>query len=415
MLRHVTVPLLTEYFENTVFRHLKGVFDFAGDYLTDTLQMRVVSLLFFLFALTLLLALVVVMAVKSFLHFIRRETADLAVVDPSERQKTEEADKRAALALENELERELEKSRQLLAENLRVRKSEEEERRLQEDQKRTAERTITVESEPVFKVPQAFEFRPVLAKGKDHGAGHGFRFDRENGFAFVPTEQPSASDGAVNRLENMSGLIMNMLGRKIETGKIVQVIKNKTGVRSTEEDVIQTVDAVRRFVFLCSSGIFFDLQNRDVLPTEREALEALDHNDPTVCLQLLQALMNQNVEKTKEIIGPSKKSAAFSKIADYTCLFGHLAALYDTQTAQEAYETAIEFVNDHVEAWNRVGDMYKRQQESSVGVSNRFGKSRSSKGQAQNCQRESLFGSIFRGKRRNDDGRKTLCGSGGLL
>ena len=159
-------------------------------------------------------------------------------------------------------------------------------------------------------------------------------------------------------LDSMTGLILNMFARNIDSGKIAQTVKVRCGDNASEEDIIQLIDSMKNFISLSNNGKFANLPDAEYLPTPDEALYNLAQGDSTYCLAMLEALMNVNIDKGHNVKMVQKRDIAFMEASNYACTFGTLASLGDKHLAVGAFELAIELSPKNVNAWSRVADMY---------------------------------------------------------
>ena len=82
-------------------------------------------------------------------------------------------------------------------------------------------------------------------------------------FKYTPDKKP---------LDALAGLIVNMLGRDIDDGKIAQTIKSKSGDLASEDDIIQLIDSIKNFISLSNNGKFENLPNAGELTPPDEAI-----------------------------------------------------------------------------------------------------------------------------------------------
>lgn len=84
--------------------------------------------------------------------------------------------------------------------------------------------------------------------------------------AAVPPIDPAALQYKQSRksLEDLIGLIIDMIGRGVDELKIAQTIMFRNQGENSEEDIIQTVEAIKEFVALCVSGKFKGLPRKKI-------------------------------------------------------------------------------------------------------------------------------------------------------
>jgi F0F1-type ATP synthase membrane subunit b/b' len=389
MLKNIALFLLSSRFSIAVSQNLNGMAGFFQRHFSGTDNLRVVSVILLLLAFVLFLFLIVILYIKSLLAFIKNDVAaDGASAGGAYAQAA------APIAnnereLERGLNRELEKSeQQRLAlqqqkrnqNELERRRRENAEKELSEQRKRDAEKKMQKNMEYAAQnYSSPFSSSPLNGKsssfapqstGASAYAGRGNasskEFDWRKGRAGELDEmaagiKPFKYTPAKKSLADLTGLLINMMGRDIDEGKIAQILKAKCGDLATEEDVIQLVDAVKNFIHLAINGKFDRLPEAADLPTPDEALYALSQGNPSQCLDLLQALMDNTSERCCQFKGnQSKRDLAFLEASNYTCTFGTLASIQDIKLSTGAFELAIELSPKNVNAWGRVGDMYAK-------------------------------------------------------
>lgn len=373
-------------FSVAILQNLDGMTGFFQRHLAGTDNLRVVSIILLLFAFLLFLFLIIILYIKSLLNFIRDESSAGGievragkVYDNLSRERD----------LERELADELEKSQQRQAQQLRTKNNIQAEQERQKKAELELEKNSRRRKNRYARAGDAFEMNEPFADYRVGGqrpvnnfAGRGG--ERTNGFN--PNADFDWRGSGIGELDNaaagispfpyqqrvsldaMPGLILNMLSRNIDAAKIAQVVKSKCEGSVTEEDVIQLVDSVRNYVALCNNGKISLLSDNSDLPTAEETLYELAHNDPTYCLHVLQALMNNTLDRISSVKIPQKRDLAFMEASNYACTFGTLAALYDQDMSLSSYEMAIEFSPKNVNAWSRVGDLYARTQADSKAI-----------------------------------------------
>jgi len=81
--------------------------------------------------------------------------------------------------------------------------------------------------------------------------------------------------------------------------------------------------------------------------------------DSSLALALIEALMDENINKASSMQAGNKRDKLFALTSNYAQIFGSLAAVNDIHLATGAFELAIELYPQNINAWNRIGDMYK--------------------------------------------------------
>ena len=149
-----------------------------------------------------------------------------------------------------------------------------------------------------------------------------------------------------------------MIGRGVDELKIAQTIMYRNQGKKSEEEIIQTITAIKDFIALCVSGRFKDIKAGKQLPAEDEALYHLAMGDTSLALALIEALMDKNIEYSSALPAGNKRDQIFRQTSDYAATFGTLAALADPHLATGSFELAVELSPQNVNAWSRLADMY---------------------------------------------------------
>ena len=161
------------------------------------------------------------------------------------------------------------------------------------------------------------------------------------------------------QLSELLGLIVDMLGRNVDGLKIAQTIMYRNMNQNSEDDILQTVDAVKDFIALCINKKFDKLVSKTKLPKVEEALYHLANGDTSYALALIETLMDNNIETAAALPNGEKRNEIFAVTSNYATIFGTLAAVSDVHLATGAFELAIELAPQNINAWSRAGDMYQ--------------------------------------------------------
>ena len=153
------------------------------------------------------------------------------------------------------------------------------------------------------------------------------------------------------------GIILNMLGRNVSEQKIAQAVYFNFKATMSEEDVLQLIRTVRDFIGLCNAGKFDFLPNSETLPKLKDAVMGLAKGDYSGSLLLLQALLNNLMEKA-ETEQNVIQDLTYAMAANCACILGNIARLNDLELAYNSFELATELSPKNVNAWNRLGDLY---------------------------------------------------------
>ncbi len=163
------------------------------------------------------------------------------------------------------------------------------------------------------------------------------------------------------KLTTLVALIMNMLERGVDEPKIAQTIMYKNQHLNSEDDIIQTITAVKFFIYLCVNGRFHHLNSHKTLPQEDAALFHLANGDCSLALVLMEELIDHKIAKIKLMCEGREQDKAWCEASNCATIFGSLAAFEHNLLATKAFELAIEMNPRNVTAWGRLGDMYFRE------------------------------------------------------
>ena len=163
------------------------------------------------------------------------------------------------------------------------------------------------------------------------------------------------------KLVSLICLIMDMLERNVDEPKIAQTIMYKNQHLNSEDDIIQTITAVKFFIYLCVNGRFKNLNPHRTLPQEDAALFHLANGDCSLALVLMEELIDKKIAKLKVMPEGKDQDKVWCEASNCATIFGSLAALINNKLAQSAFELAIEMNPRNVTAWGRLGDMYYRE------------------------------------------------------
>ncbi len=176
----------------------------------------------------------------------------------------------------------------------------------------------------------------------------------------------SYAQGA-SSLNQLNGLLIDMIGRGIDDLKIAQTLNYKTQGMESAGDILKLIDAIRYFIRLCQEGAFSKSANGKQLPDTRQSLYHLANNDATLALALLEDMMDKMVDKAT-LAGDDKKQKIFTEVSTQACCFGTLAEGNDVMMATSVYEMAIELNPNNPTAWSRLGDVYRKAGNSSKAI-----------------------------------------------
>ena len=164
------------------------------------------------------------------------------------------------------------------------------------------------------------------------------------------------------KLEQLFGLIVDLLERGVDEPKISQTIMHKNQHLNSEDEVIQTITAIKFFIYMCLSGRFKKIDTDKILPQENAAIFHIAKGDCSLALVLLEALIDNNIAKIKGISDNEEKERKWCETSNCATIFGTLASFTNKDLAAAAFELAIELNPRNVTAWGRIGDMYTQKE-----------------------------------------------------
>ena len=219
---------------------------------------------------------------------------------------------------------------------------------------------IPIKQEEVIKTPKFEQTTKEISK--KHTT---IDFDWNRNTRFQDAEAIKSADAFQYRqkpqkLIDLLGLIVDLLERGVDEPKIAQTIMYKNQHLNSEDDIIQTITAIKFFIYLCVNNRFKKIDSEKMLPQESTAIFHIGRGDCSLALVLLETLIDNNLKKIKSIhIGPEKERK-WCETSNCATIFGTLASFTDTHLARGAFELAIELNPKNVTAWGRLGDMYAR-------------------------------------------------------
>jgi len=340
-------------------------------YLSETNHLRMISMILMLLALVLFLMLIVIVYIRSIIYLVKsnnpakrmnygegkvsEEADDVAFFDDDEQQELErELQKELEIALANQQALEKSAEEEFQEERQKNIKKQQENEKLEKDIKEKEEKAISY-----LKVEK-----------------NGINLDWKKG-KIPPAEAKQLAEiskislsyqQSKKELNQLIGLLIDMLGRGVDDLKIAQTLNFKSQGLNDENDILKTIDAIKQFINLCISGKFIKLPRYKDLPKEEQALYHLSQGDASLALALLENLMDAEIDKANAGVSEEKRQKLYALVSDYACCFGALAELNDVMLATTSYELAIELYSANVVAWSRLGDAYKRANSNSRAV-----------------------------------------------
>lgn len=335
-------------------------------YLSGANNLKIVSLILMILALILFLFLIIIIYVRNIIYFVKSNNPakNMDENEPEESAEEDEAAERFEIE-EEERQRELEKELQRELELALAERMAAEQKNLEEQRKE--QQKIQKAEQKKNKKEKAAELAAEEAvKTAERVKGAAIDLDWQKG-KIPPAELIAGENAEVSlsykqsrkELNQLMGLVIDMLGRGVDDLKIAQTLNFKNQGMTDENDILKAIDAVKEFIGLCISGKFAKLPESENLPGEDEALFHLANGDTSLALALLESLMDTNIDKANAGNSEEKRQRIYAEVSKYACCFGALAEMDDIMLATSAYELAIELQSVNVTAWGRLGDVYK--------------------------------------------------------
>lgn len=365
MLEQLTTIFSSESFMSSIAGNIDVLAGIFNKYFSGASNIRMASTILILLAFVMFLFLIIVLYVKSIIAFLKTETASSskrqAKEDFDDLDDAEEDGAYNERELEKELERELER-------DLEQSRMERESHELQ--QRQLIDRQRELERQEQRRKESEEEKKEEKLRAQSGSAKKDFQLDLDWKKGKVPEPQTQAQtilseetlsyQQSSRDLPELLGLIIDMLGRGVDDLKIAQTIMYRNQGRSSEDEIIQTISAIKDFIALAVNGKFASVRRGKQLPDEATALYHLAEGDTTYSLAMLEALMDSNIERTTTMTSGPKRDEVFIETSYQACTFGTLSAISDVHLATGAFELAIELAPKNVNAWTRVGDMYAK-------------------------------------------------------
>ena len=176
--------------------------------------------------------------------------------------------------------------------------------------------------------------------------------------------QSSVVPSAVNvrkNLQDLLGMIVNMLGRHVDELKIAQAVMYRCRDNVSEETILQVVQSAKEFILLCQQGAFDNVRRIKDLPSDEDCVLHLIAGDASYAMALMEALMDEKINQAVNMKSMIQRNALFKQASNYACYFGTMAEIHDQNLASASFELAIEMYPDNTLAWSRCADLYYKQ------------------------------------------------------
>lgn len=364
MLEQVITIFSSENFMSSVAGNIDVLAGLFNKYLSGAGNVRMASTILMLLAFVMFLFLIIVLYVKSIIAFLKTETASSSKAQTNE-DFDEPDDDDDGIYNERELEKELERE---LERDLEQSRLEKESHELQ--QRQLIDRQRELERQEQRRKENEEEKKEEKQRGEAASAKKNFQLDLDWKKGKIPeleqtaqailSEETLSYQQSSRALPELLGLIIDMLGRGVDDLKIAQTVMYRNQGRSSEDEIMQTISAIKDFIALAVNGKFASVRRGKQLPDEATALYHLAEGDTTFSLAMLEALMDSNIERTTTMTSGPKRDEVFIETSNQACTFGTLSAISDVHLATGAFELAIELAPKNVNAWTRAGDMYAK-------------------------------------------------------
>lgn len=338
-------------------------------YLSGANNLRLVSIILMILALILFLFLIIIIYVKTIVAFLKKEPQAEAAEEEDDIFNEEDAERLQEIIRNQERDMELEKE---LQKELDMARAERDQSLLEqaaaEDRKQKELKKEQKQQEREKAAAKEEKEKQTMGKPARRGSPKTPQIDLDWKKGTLPHEQiaPVIDGSALSyhqghkELSELLGLIIDMLGRGVDDLKIAQTVMFRNQNLNSEDDILQTIDAIKYFVDLSRGRAFAKLRAGAQLPGEEEALYHLANGDASLALALLEGLMDNGIEKAARSANEAKRDALYKTISEQACIFGTLSAVNDVMLATGAFELSIELSPNNANAWSRVGDMYLR-------------------------------------------------------
>lgn len=355
MLERIITAASFDYF-NLIVHDFYAVLDFLKNYWNEANSLRLISIGLIVFAITIFLLMVIVLYVKSIFAFLKNENKnqninndsfdyveyeDETQDDENDEETTPQKDDDETIELEKELAQEL---------NLTPK---------QDLNAFEAEKTELKEE------PQPINLEKSKIENTGEKKNNLVDLDWKKGKKIEEISDAEKLDPALLKyqqanksLEDLIALIIDMIGRGVDELKIAQTIMFRNQGKNSEDDILQTITAIKEFITLCVNKKFYKIKENHNLPDEDEALFHLAMGDSSLALALIEALMDENIEYASTLQSGDKRDKVFAETSAYSVTFGTLAALSDKVLATGSFELAVELTPQNLTAWGRLADMY---------------------------------------------------------
>ncbi|MBE6443978.1 MAG: hypothetical protein E7020_04860 [Alphaproteobacteria bacterium] len=348
-------------------------FDFLAEiisnYLANANSLKVISLILMMLALVLFLFLVIIIYVRHIIFFVKSN-------NPAKNLKEGiESEEESYAVFSDDEQQELEKELQRELELALAERHAREQQELEQQREKEHAREIKLEQDKRKKEKDELKQNEKLEKeNKKRKKNNEPELDLDWQKGIVSVSETDIDGISLSyeqnrqELNQLMGLVIDMLGRGVDDLKIAQTLNFKNQGMTDENEIIKAIDALKSFINLSISGKFAKLDMYNDLPKEDQALFHLANGDASLALSLLENLMDSNIDRANTSASEEKRQKIYMEVSEYACCFGALAELNDIMLATSAYELAIELQSTNITAWGRLGDVYNKANSSSKAV-----------------------------------------------
>ena len=349
MLEQIITTASFDYF-NLILHDFYALLDFLKNYWNEANSLRLISIVLIIAAVAIFLLMVIVLYVKSIAAFFRNENKTQNndnyeeyedIDNENDEEFANQKDDDETIELEKELAKELN-----LAPKQDLNVFETEKTELKEESQE-----INTEQNKSYDINEKKNNLVDLDWKKGKKIATDAEYEKIDP-ALLKYQQSKKS------LEDLIALIIDMIGRGVDELKIAQTIMFRNQGKNSEDDILQTITAIKEFITLCFNKKFYKIKEKHNLPDEDEALFHLAMGDSSLALALIEALMDENIEYAASLQSGDKRDKIFAETSDYSVTFGTLAALSDKVLATGSFELAVELTPQNIMAWGRLADMY---------------------------------------------------------
>lgn len=342
-------------------------------YFSGADNLRMVSIILMLLAFILFLFLIIILYVKSIISFLKSDQDASAQQRSVFDDENDRNDRSNEIAMQLELEKELEKELERELEQAQTEKQfidehdRERQRRLNDEQAEEKEAKDLKKQQQKQKETQDRELAKAAIHTNERIKTSGIDLDWKKGkigeieanrvLLDIESLQYQQSRKGLNEL---LGLIIDMAARGVDDLKVAQTVMFRNQGQNSEDDIMQVIEAIKDFIALCLNDKFEQLKSETPLPKEDQALFHLAKGDPSLALALMEALMDNEIDRGSTMSLGTKRDMLFQEVSNYACTFGTLASLSDIHLATGAFELSIELAPQNVNAWSRAADMYAK-------------------------------------------------------